>query len=264
MTTHQHPKTAAVASRKGGVTKTTTAVTTCAVLAEAGAGRTLLIDLDPQGHATRSSGLERPGAPQGAHLLITSKAAVPLPELVVASPYGFDVLTGGDDMNAADEHLGRDRTEGPYRLRDAIEAYGPAYDHIVIDCPGGFGDLMTAGLLAADVVLVPCPLDALSFDGLAKVDLLVQQMVRRALNPRLRIAAVLATVVDMRSSIARVMHAELVRNAGDLLLRGTIRDTSKFDAAAGARMPITSYMPKCDGAADYRAAVRELIERGVL
>lgn len=260
--------TVAIASRKGGVTKTTTAVNACAALCalkaplerERADSDVLLVDLDPQGHATLISGLHGPGA-QGAHLVFTEQAPRPLRELAVPSRYGFDVLRGGDDLLLAVAHLARDQME-QYRLRDAIAESD--YTTVILDCPGAFGELTIAALIAASQVLVPCTLDALAVDGLMKLDLTVRKLVRNGVNPKLAITAVLETSVDMRSHASRDVHLELVKHVGGLLVRGTIRQSSYFKAANGVATPLLHLMPKSDPAEDYRVAVRELVERGVL
>ncbi len=260
MTTTIHPRAAAIASRKGGVSKTATAVNTAAVLAELQpSARILVVDLDPQAHATRCAGLTAPRGQQGTHLVIAEARSVA--EAVTRSQYGFDVLTSGKDVVMTGLHLAANRTD-ELRLRLALAEAD--YDHILIDCPGTIGDLTLTGLMAAQTVLVPVLLEDLALDGLKEVTELVQGLVARGYHPNLRVGAVVETRVDMRSDNARVVHAELQQHAGGLLLRATVRSSSYFPAATKARMPVTHYMPKSDGAADCRRVTAELLERGLL
>lgn len=260
MTTHIHPRAAAVASRKGGVAKTTTVINTAAVLAELKpSDRTLVVDLDPQAHATRCAGVNAPKGQQGTHRVIAEGHTIA--ESVVRSKYGFDVLTSGKDVVMTGLHLAANRGD-ELRLREALAVTD--YDHVLIDCPGTIGDLTLTGLLAAQTVLVPVLLEDLALDGLQEVQALIDQLVARGYHPNLRLGAVVEARVDMRSDNARVVHAELVEYAGGLLLRATLRASSFFPAAQKARMPLTHYMPKSDGAADCRRMVAELVERGLL
>jgi len=261
------PPIVAVASRKGGVAKTTTAANLAAALAELGL-RVLLVDLDPQGHATQHLGVAVDFA-RGSGAFHVLRYHVPIARVVVSTDFGVDVLSAAADMAQADEHM-RSEPGAELALRDALEqrqGEPEPYDVVVLDCPPALGRLSGAALLAASHVLVPCERDALGLDGLRAISEEVTKYVRLRMNPSLRLAGVLEIKTESwakTSSEARVIHEELVQKAGGLLLRTTIRISKTIAPAWNAGKPITAHAPRSIAAADYRAVARELRERGVI
>ncbi len=123
-------KIIAVANQKGGVGKTTTAISPAALLAEAGK-RTLLVDMDPQGNATSGVNIKA-GQNTGYEVLING---VPAAEALVKSHVkGLSLLPGDIRLAAAEvELVGMERRE--YRLRDALNAVKNQFDFLLLDCP---------------------------------------------------------------------------------------------------------------------------------
>jgi chromosome partitioning protein len=255
------PKRIAVASRKGGVAKTTSAANLAACFAELGQ-RVLLIDLDPQGHSTLYFGIKvDPRAGSGAFHVIRHET--PAADVIVQTSFGVDLLSGAADLAHAEEHM-RNEAGAELQLRDALDAMGDRYDVVIFDCPPQLGRLAAAGLAAATTVLVPCTRDSLALDGLAKVSETIRGV--RRFNVDLRLGAVLECRVETdskQSTHEQQVHSELVRSVGDLLLRSTIRTSKQFPPAYDHGSPITAFAPKSIGARDYRAAARELVERGL-
>jgi chromosome partitioning protein len=257
----------AIASRKGGVGKTTTTSNLAVCFAEQLRLRVLAIDIDPQGHTTKGLGIEvDPAIGSGAYHVL--RYGAPISSVVSTTPWGVDVLTGGGDLRQADEYL---RSEGgaEFHLRQALEQRAleaDPYDVVLMDCPPQFGRLSVAALLAASSVICPVTLDALALDGLAELHAEIRKLVRLRINPELRLGAVL----EMRtrppsktSAGAKIIHAELVKSASGLLLRGTIRESDHLAPAWNAGVPITTYKGTSNGARDYRALAHELRERGL-
>ena len=142
----------AVANQKGGVGKTTTAVNLSAALALCGK-KTLLVDIDPQGHATVSCGIGKKELASTVYdvLLGEAKAA----DTIVKTPDGApDVLPATVDLAVAELELAA-LEKRDSRLRDALMLVRGDYDYIIIDSPPALGLLNLNGLVAADAVLVP-------------------------------------------------------------------------------------------------------------
>lgn len=253
----------AVAQHKGGVAKTTTAVTLAAVLAEHFQRRPLLVDFDEQGHASLMAGCAMPSGRQGSALLLEGER-VAIADVVTRSAYGFDVLVGGVDLKRADEHLASSKEGAEYRLREALLETGDTYDCVLIDLAPALTDTTMAAFIAATTVICPCTLDHLALTGIATIDRTTRKLAVRGVTPNLAIGAIVATKYSLKSSTARVVYAELLEQAGTLMLRGTVRHSEYFLAATHAECPITKYMPDSIGVDDYREVARELIERGLL
>jgi chromosome partitioning protein len=238
----------AIANPKGGSAKTTTAVSIAGVLAEAG-HRVLLVDLDPQGAATDWLLPETRDAATvdviDGHTAIDKVAAESIaPGLWVLSSSAGLASSGAEELRL---------TRGLLRL---LEDERDGWDTIVIDPPSGLGQLAVAPLAVADQVVVPVEAHALALAGVrTAVD--TMQRVRSGLNPRLRLAGIIACRVT-RTAHSDAVLERLDDHFPESLLRATVREDIRLAEAPSFRLPITRYAPRSTGAIDYRAVVAEL------
>ena len=242
-------RTIAIAHHKGGTAKTTTTVNLAAALAESG-HRVLVIDMDPQGSATAWLGVRDPeysvidairGRKNLADLIYETTA--PGVQLVPASP-GLVVSERDDETNTA---LGFIR---------AMERLPPLWDFVFVDCPPSLGYLGIAPLTICQEVLVPVEAHVLALAGLSSL-LETIGRARSVLNPRLRIAGVLACRVN-RTSHSRMVVERLARRFPDSFMRSQIRENIRLAEAPSFHLPITAYDPQSSGAEDYRALAAEI------
>lgn len=248
----ERPFIIAVSNRKGGTGKTTTAVNLAAELGHRGF-RTLLVDLDTQGHAALGCGVtvER-GAPTVHHVLRDPGAG--LGAVIRPTPVAGVWLAPADTVH--------DGSGGPIApealtgqlLRDEVVA---AFDRIVIDTPPSLDALLINGLAAADGVLIPLLPHPLSAEG-------VQQLARlffkvgSTINPRLKLLGVLPVMIDRRLTLHRGVLEAMARQFGrDRLLSGIRTDIHLAEAFAG-RAPIRLFKPKSRSALDYHLLAEEL------
>jgi chromosome partitioning protein len=199
----------ALANQKGGVGKTTTAVSLSAFLAQAGY-RVLLVDDDPQGNATTSLGLDK-GALQ-VSLYDALLDHVPLEEIIVPA------CRPGLDLAPATMHLAGATVELPgcadreTRLARALAPLRERYDFICIDSPPSLGILTVNALAAAEGVLIPLQCEYLAMEGLAQL-LNTVRLIREQLNPGLYLIGIVMTMFDRRTRLpGRVFTALIPRN----------------------------------------------------
>ena len=247
----------AVANQKGGVAKTTTVVNLAAALVEQGE-RVLVVDLDAQACATFSLGLDPEDLERtGADAFMARQPALPVASLVTTTDDGVDLLPAAIDLAGADRALagviGRE-----YVVRDALAPLLDAYDWILLDCSPSLGIITINALTAADAVLVPLQCETLSHRGVGQLMETIGD-VQRLTNPRLRIAGVLPTLFDGRTTHARAVLADLGPRYGVRVFTPISRSIRFAEApAAGRSILATSRASR--GANDYRTLAMEITE----
>jgi chromosome partitioning protein len=239
------------------VGKTTTAVNLGAYLAADGY-RVLLIDLDPQGNATSSLGIDKRAQARSAYHALVEGA--PLAEIVI--PTGRDGLT----LSPSTQHLAAaevelvDLPERERRLETAIATAREEYDTILIDCPPSLGLLTVNALAAGDGVIVPIQCEFLALEGLMQLVNTID-MVRRQLNPRLDITGVLMTMYDGRVRLSGQVVEEVRRYFPTRLFRTLIPRSIRLTEAPSYGQPVMEYDPASRGAEAYAAFAQEYLQR---
>ena len=245
-----------VASRKGGVGKTSAAVHLAATLGRRGAD-VVLVDLDSQANATTI--LTQPdslpdGAPTTAEVLAGDR---PLAETLVATTSPGVRLAPASARLIAAQLMVLDRPGREFLLRRALE--GLQADAVVIDTGPDGGLAVANALVASTHVLVPFTADPLALSGLLAIEALVAQVQRQYLNPGLQILGALEISAHRRVQVAAELRDQAARHLGPALFETRVRENAKFRACSIWHQDVSQLEHGADrrGTADYEAVTDE-------
>ena len=245
----------AILNQKGGVGKTTTTVNLGAALALKGES-VLLVDLDPQGNLTDHLGIEVEGDEKTLYDILTT--GTPLLDTVRSTETpGLEVVPGDEDLAAAEVEL-VDRQGRELMLRKAFEALPPdRWDWILVDCPPSLGLLTLNAMAACQEIFITLQTEYFALRGLGQLTRIVS-LVKQGLHPELEITAIVPTLVNPVTNLAKEVIQEVEQHFGGRVLRSRIRQNIRLAEAPGHGQHIFQYAPHSAGATDYRLLAAEV------
>jgi len=249
-------RTISVASQKGGVGKTTTAINLGACLAQEGK-RVLLVDIDPQGNASSGLGINGNDRPTSIYEVLLGQADGKQAILPTALA-NLDLMPGAQRLSGAEvELVGMMAREA--RLKAALAPVRDTYDFILVDSPPSLGLLTINALTASDSVLIPLQCEYLALEGMTQMIGAIR-LVQDHLNPGLRIEGVLLTMFDARVNLSQQVATEVRRVFSDRVYQTVIPRNVRLSEAPSFGKPIVLYDPHSTGAESYRGLAREVLE----
>lgn len=247
----------ALANQKGGVGKTTTAISLGAFLAAKGE-RVLLVDVDPQANATSGLGFDKWRLDRSTYdvLLGTCSAQE---AIVATSRRGLSLLPASPHLAAAEVELtsadGREAI-----LRRALEPVVGDYAFVLLDCPPSLGLLTVNALVAATDLIVPVQCEYLALEGLS---LLLDTVgrVRDRLNRELQVFGILMTMFDPRTNLSEQVVQEVRQHYPESVFKTVIPRNVRLSEAPSYGLSILDYDAASRGALSYDALADEALER---
>lgn len=250
-------RTIAIANQKGGCGKTTTAVSLAAVFAAKGY-RTLLIDLDPQGHSTIGLGYE-PGEMNTTIYDVLVNAHIGISGVTMNTKVEWlDLAPGNILLSGAEVDLIRIAAR-EFILSEKLGAVADKYDLCVMDCPPALGLLTLNALIASDGVVVPVQVQYYAMEGLKQLLETTNIIHERYGSRYVRILGILLTLVEDNTLLGRQIQQQMREFFGPLVFNTVIHRSVKLAEAPSAGEPVFIYAPRSKAALEYETLAEEIL-----
>jgi len=251
-------RTIVITNQKGGCGKTTTAVNLAAALAQMG-HRVLIVDLDPQAHATLGLGYEPDTLAKTIYHSLANKQ-LPISKVITNTKVkGLDLVPSNILLAKAQNELtAMPRKE--YILADRLKTVSGKYDFCVIDCPPSLGLLTYNALVASTDVIVPVQVHYYALEGLKQLLETVKIARKRFYPCSVKILGILLTFVDGKATLSHQVENQMREFFGNLVFDTVIHSSISLAEAPSAGESITTYAPESKGASDYTALAEEVTD----
>ena len=253
----RQPFIIAIANQKGGVAKTTTALSLGGALVQY-SQKVLLVDLDPQANLTLALGIEPSKEKKSiANVILNFEELLTLYKDTDVP--GLNIIPANPDLLIAESHIYQN-VQNEIILRDAFSKvdFSGIFDYVILDCPPSAGLITNSALVTSNLLIIPTQPEFFSVNALRSMMTLIRE-VRSSYNPNL-IYRILITMLDKRNRIHRSLTDQIRMTFGNGLLNTIIETDTKIRESSLVGLPITFYNNRTRSALQYSALAQELIE----
>ena len=248
-------KIISVANQKGGVGKTTTTVTLCAILAKKGK-KVLLIDADPQGNATSGVGVTKEVEESIYDVLVGDTT---VQETIQSTNIrNLKVCPSNINLAGAEVEL-VSMMSREQRLKEKLDEIKDKFDFILIDCPPSLGLITLNAFTASDSILIPVQCEYYALEGLGQL-LNTVNLVKKHLNKSLEVEGALLTMYDARTNLSNQVVKEVKKYFEDKVYKTVIPRNVRLSEAPSYGMPITLFDARSKGAKSYEKFAKEFLK----
>lgn len=247
----------AIINQKGGVGKTTTAVSMSAILAQLGY-KTLLIDSDPQGNASSSFGYYIQGIDDTLFNVLNGNKTIE--EVVSKTKYDnlYLIKSNQSLININLEIINYNNRH--FVFKDIFLDYSNNFDFIIIDSPPSL-DILTVNIMSfANKIIVPMKADYLSLHGIATL-LKTYQTIKFNYNKNLSLSGIIITMFSNSAKICGDVEKDVRTGLQNIVYTTKIPQNIRITESPGFGVPVIYHDPKSVGAIKYREFVDEFIQR---
>ena len=248
-------KIISVSNQKGGVGKTTTALSLSAALGVL-EKKVLLIDMDPQSNATSGLGIDSNEATLSSYNLIIGNAKASNIVIQTSSP-NLDLIPAKIDLVGLEIEIVNESSR-EYLLKNALEKIKEKYDFIIIDCPPSLGLITLNALTCSNSVIIPIQCEYFALEGLGKL-LNTIKGVQKVHNPNLSLEGILLTMFDSRLRLSNQVKQDVKKHFGNIVFNTIIPRNVSLGEAPSHGESILMYNATSKGSKSYLKFAQEIV-----
>ena len=248
-------KIISVSNQKGGVGKTTTALSLSAALGVL-EKKVLLIDMDPQSNATSGLGVDSNEATLSSYNLIIGNAKASNIVIQTSSP-NLDLIPAKIDLVGLEIEIVNESSR-EYLLKNALEKIKEKYDFIIIDCPPSLGLITLNALTCSNSVIIPIQCEYFALEGLGKL-LNTIKGVQKVHNPNLSLEGILLTMFDSRLRLSNQVKQDVKKHFGNIVFNTIVPRNVSLGEAPSHGESILMYNATSKGSKSYLKFAQEIV-----